>query len=39
MSFQAYLDNIETQTGKKPADFEKDWQLMAIYAWFKGKRD
>jgi hypothetical protein len=23
MSFQAYIDNIESQTGKKPADFEK----------------
>jgi hypothetical protein len=72
MSFQAYLDNIESQTGKKPVDFEKlaatkgfivngslkptvkageivrwlkdDFGLghghaMAIYAWFKGKRD
>lgn len=72
MSFQAYLDNIESQTGKKPRDFEKlaaekgfiangdlkpsvkageivQWlkddfglghgHAMAIYAWFKGKRD
>lgn len=23
MSFQAYLDNIQTKTGKKPADFKK----------------
>lgn len=23
MSFQAYLDNIETKTGKTPADFKK----------------
>lgn len=23
MSFQAYLDNIEKKTGKKPADFNK----------------
>jgi hypothetical protein len=23
MSFQAYLDNIEKQTGKKPADFRR----------------
>jgi hypothetical protein len=23
MSFQAYLDNIQAETGKKPADFEK----------------
>ena len=23
MSFQAYLDNIETKTGKSPADFKK----------------
>ncbi len=72
MSFQAYIDNIESQTGKKPVDFEKlavekgffangnikpnvkageivQWlkddfglghgHAMAIYAWFKGKRD
>jgi hypothetical protein len=72
MSFQAYIDNIESQTGKKPGDFEKlaadkgfivngtlqpavkageivQWlkddfglghgHAMAIYAWFKGKRD
>jgi hypothetical protein len=23
MSFQAYLDNIQTKTGKSPADFKK----------------
>ena len=23
MSFQSYLDNIETKTGKSPADFKK----------------
>jgi hypothetical protein len=23
MSFQAYIDNIQTKTGKSPADFEK----------------
>jgi len=23
MSFQAYLDNIEAKTGKRPADFKK----------------
>jgi hypothetical protein len=72
MSFQAYIDNIESQTGKKPADFERmavekgfiangelkssvkagqivQWlkddfglghgHAMAIYAWFRGKRD
>lgn len=72
MSFQAYIDNIASKTGKKPADFEKiaeekgfflngklkttvkageivkwlkdDFDLghghaMAIYAWFKVKRD
>jgi len=67
MSFQAYLDNIKTKTGKTPEQFKKlaekkgllkpdvkagqivawlkeDFELghghaMAIYAWFKGKRD
>ena len=67
MSFQAYLDNIKTKTGKTPEQFKKlaekkgllepavkagaivawlkeDFDLgyghaMAIYAWFKGKRD
>jgi hypothetical protein len=72
MSFQAYLQHIETITGKTPKDFEslaaeKGWfdngkikpnvkageivswlkedynlghgHAMAIYAWFKGKRD
>jgi hypothetical protein len=72
MSFQAYIDSIESQTGKKPVDFEKlatekgfiadgmlkpnvkageivQWlkndfglghgHAMAIFAWFKGKRD
>lgn len=72
MSFQAYLDNIKTKTGKTPEDFQKlaeakgllakgamkpetkagdivqwlkeDFELghghaMAIYAWFKGKRE
>lgn len=32
MSFQAYLDNIQTKTGKSPADFRayaeaKDWMV------------
>ena len=72
MSFQAYLDNIKTKTGKTAADFEKlaekknflrngelapkvkagdivawlkeEYELghghaMAIFAYFKGKRD
>jgi hypothetical protein len=67
MSFQAYLDNIQTKTGKTPEDFKKlaeekgllkpdvkagqivawlkeDFGLghghaMAIYAYFKGKRE
>lgn len=67
MSFQAYLDNIEAKTGKKPEAFKKlaekkgllkpgvkageivawlkeDFDLghghaMAIYAYFKGKRE
>ena len=67
MSFQAYLDNIKTKTGKTPEQFKKiaekkgllkpgvkageivawlkeDFELghghaMAIYAWFKGKKE
>lgn len=72
MSFQAYLDNIQTKTGKTPEDFMAlarskgfmegdqitkgvkatlitDWlkadfglghgHAMAMYAWFKGKRE
>ncbi|WP_315823867.1 DUF4287 domain-containing protein [Paraflavitalea speifideaquila] len=72
MSFQAYLDNIKTKTGKSATDFVKlaekkkfiqkgeldpkvkagqivewlkaDFELghghaMAVYAYFKGKRD
>lgn len=72
MSFQAYIDNIKTKTGKTPADFQQlaeakgflangelkketkagdivawlkaDFDLghghaMAIFAYFKGKRD
>ena len=72
MSFQAYLDNVQTKTGKSPKDFQElaeakgflndgelvktvkatevtDWlkndfglghgHAMAIFAYFKGKRD
>jgi hypothetical protein len=72
MSFQGYIDNIQTKTGKTPADFQQlaeakgflengvlkketkagdivawlkaDFDLghghaMAIFAYFKGKRD
>jgi hypothetical protein len=72
MSFQAYINNIKTKTGKSPDDFSRlaeakgfmtagvltagvkatvvlDWlktdfelghgHAMAIYTWFKGKRE
>ena len=32
MSFQAYLDNIQTKTGKSPADFK----TMAVQKGFAG---
>ena len=44
MSFQAYLDNIETKTGKTPNDFielakakgfDKDTKAGEIVAWLK----
>ena len=44
MSFQAYLDNIETKTGKTPDDFlklakakgfDKDTKAGEIVAWLK----
>ncbi len=44
MSFQAYLDNIETKTGKTPNDFielskakgfDKDTKTSEIVAWLK----
>jgi Domain of unknown function (DUF4287) len=45
MSYQAYLDNIEAKTGKKPADFltaakakgivGPDIRVMAIVDWLK----
>jgi hypothetical protein len=70
MSFQAYLDTIQTKTGNSPAEFARlaeakgllqngvpavkateirDWlktdfdlghgHAMALFAWFKGKRE
>lgn len=45
MSFQAYIDNIKTKTGKTPADFRKlakeegllkpGVKAMAVVAWLK----
>ncbi len=44
MSFQAYLDNIETKTGKTPSEFveiakskgfDKDTKASEIVAWLK----
>lgn len=31
MTFQAYLDNIETKTGKKPEDFKKEAAKVGVY--------
>jgi len=35
MSFQAYLDNIQAQTGKMPADFEKLAQKVLLESGVK----
>lgn len=49
MSFQAYIDNIYTETGKTPADFEKlarekgffepGVKVMQIVDWLKADFD
>jgi hypothetical protein len=33
MSFQAYIDNIKTKTGKAPVDFKKAAEEAGIYAY------
>jgi len=49
MSFQAYIDNIKTRTGKTPADFKKqlekegllngDMTATELVTWLKDKFD
>lgn len=31
MSFQAYINNIKTKTGKRPADFKKTCREKRLY--------
>ncbi len=49
MSFQAYIDNIKTKTGKTPEDFKRlaekagilkfDMKVGELVAWFKKEFD